>query len=115
MLRLTSSLIPQPREWDSEAGQRSPLRCVNAIDLQTARVGPSLVRRLSVSCRNGHSEFRGPEFRGQSFVVSPELALSETVPKTPVKVAAPQCVGEMIFCVHEPQYAGQDPSFGYNI
>jgi hypothetical protein len=26
-----------------------------------------------------------------------------------------QCVGEMIFCVHEPQYAAQDPSFGYNI
>ena len=27
----------------------------------------------------------------------------------------PQCVGEMIFCVNEPQYAAQDPSFGYNI
>jgi hypothetical protein len=26
-----------------------------------------------------------------------------------------QCVGEMIFCVHEPQYAAQDASFGYNI
>jgi hypothetical protein len=26
-----------------------------------------------------------------------------------------ECVGEMIFCVHEPQYAVQDPSFGYNI
>ena len=26
-----------------------------------------------------------------------------------------QCVGEMIFCVLEPQYAGQDPSFDYNI
>ena len=26
-----------------------------------------------------------------------------------------QCVGEMIFCVHEPQYAARDPSFGYDI
>ena len=26
-----------------------------------------------------------------------------------------ECVGEMIFCVHEPQYVAQDPSFGYNI
>jgi hypothetical protein len=26
-----------------------------------------------------------------------------------------QCVGEMIFCVHKPQYAARDPSFGYNI
>jgi hypothetical protein len=26
-----------------------------------------------------------------------------------------QCVGEMISCAHEPQYAAQDPSFGYNI
>jgi hypothetical protein len=30
-------------------------------------------------------------------------------------VITPQCVGEMIFCVHEPQYAAQDPWFGYNI
>jgi len=26
-----------------------------------------------------------------------------------------QCVGETAFCVYEPQHAGQDPSFSYNI
>ena len=24
-------------------------------------------------------------------------------------------VGEIVFCVHEPQHAAQDPSFSYNI
>jgi hypothetical protein len=27
----------------------------------------------------------------------------------------PQCVGVNVFCVHEPQHAGHDPSFSYNI
>ena len=26
-----------------------------------------------------------------------------------------QCVGEMVFCVYDPQHAAQDPSFSYNI
>ena len=26
-----------------------------------------------------------------------------------------QCVGEIVFCVHEPQHVAQDPSFSYNI
>jgi hypothetical protein len=26
-----------------------------------------------------------------------------------------QCVGVNVFCVHEPQHAGYDPSFSYNI
>jgi hypothetical protein len=26
-----------------------------------------------------------------------------------------QCVGVNVFCVHEPQHAGHDPSFSYNI
>jgi hypothetical protein len=42
--------------------------------------------------------------------------LSPTVRSVTVRsVTDGQCVGEMIFCVHEPQYAAQDPSFGYNI
>jgi dihydrodipicolinate synthase/N-acetylneuraminate lyase len=32
-----------------------------------------------------------------------------------LKGAHGQCVGEMIFCVLEPQYAAQDPWFGHNI
>ena len=31
------------------------------------------------------------------------------------KVPVPQCVGVNVFCVHEPQHAGHDPSFSYNI
>jgi hypothetical protein len=47
---------------------------------------------------------------------SPNATASDTVIPTRIPlVSVPQCVGEMIFCVHEPQYAAQDPSFGYNI
>jgi hypothetical protein len=47
---------------------------------------------------------------------APNATVSDRV--TPMRfplVSVPQRVGEMIFCVHEPQYAAQDPSFGYNI
>jgi hypothetical protein len=29
--------------------------------------------------------------------------------------SCPQCVGVNVFCVHEPQHAGHDPLFSYNI
>ncbi len=36
-------------------------------------------------------------------------------PRHPALGAELQCVGVKVFCVHEPQPAGHDPSFSYNI
>jgi hypothetical protein len=47
--------------------------------------------------------------------VRAKRVMSANSPRNKTEGNRYQCVGEMIFCVHEPQYAAKDPSFGYNI
>jgi hypothetical protein len=57
------------------------------------------------------TEISWTKFRGQT-----ELPLSQKFSRQAfLKVSGPECVGEMIICVHEPQHTAHDPLFRHNI